>query len=131
MKVREAIVVVSGVTLAADVERQVSVEPGASSAGPSLLPRVTMLRLPQVKVRTGLGRATIYAQQAEGLFPPNVSLGARAVGWIESEVDAVIDARVRGAEPAVIRELVVRLVAARHREQRDLPDLLQRILQKQ
>ncbi|MBT3473572.1 MAG: AlpA family transcriptional regulator [Gammaproteobacteria bacterium] len=46
-----------------------------------------ILRLPTVKVRTGLSRSTIYLRISEGAFPKPISLGSRAVGWIESEVD--------------------------------------------
>lgn len=47
----------------------------------------TILRLPAVKVRTGLSRSTIYLRIAEDSFPKPVSLGGRAVGWIEAEVN--------------------------------------------
>ena len=47
--------------------------------------------MPKVKERTGLSRSTIYAKIAEGTFPRPVSLGARAVGWLESEIDAWIN----------------------------------------
>ena len=47
----------------------------------------TILRLPQVKARTGLSRSTIYLRISEGRFPKPVSLGGRAVGWIEAEVN--------------------------------------------
>ena len=46
----------------------------------------TILRLPAVKASTGLSRSTIYLRIAQGTFPKPVSLGARAVGWIEAEV---------------------------------------------
>ncbi|HQX90425.1 MAG TPA: AlpA family transcriptional regulator [Moraxellaceae bacterium] len=46
-----------------------------------------VLRLKAVIARTGLGRSTIYKLQAEGKFPQSISLGARAVGWISSEID--------------------------------------------
>lgn len=46
-----------------------------------------ILRLPTVLDRTGLSRSTVYQRVAEGNFPKSVSLGARAVGWIEAEVD--------------------------------------------
>ena len=45
------------------------------------------LRRPEVTARTGLARSTIKVRLAEGRFPRPVSLGSRAVGWIESEVD--------------------------------------------
>lgn len=46
-----------------------------------------ILRLPTVKARTGLSRSTIYLRIAEGRFPKPISLGDRAVGWIEAEVN--------------------------------------------
>ena len=46
-----------------------------------------ILRLPAVKARTGLSRSTIYLRISEGSFPKPVSLGGRAVGWIEAEVN--------------------------------------------
>lgn len=49
--------------------------------------RIRFLRLPEVLARTGLSRSTIYVRLEQGLFPRPVSLGDRAVGWIESEVD--------------------------------------------
>ena len=45
-----------------------------------------ILRLPEIMDLTGLSRSSIYAQIAGGTFPKQISLGARAVGWIESEV---------------------------------------------
>ncbi len=45
------------------------------------------LRLPEVLARTGRSRSTIYVRLDLGRFPRPVSLGARAVGWIEAEVD--------------------------------------------
>ncbi|MCY4399817.1 MAG: AlpA family transcriptional regulator [Gemmatimonadetes bacterium] len=45
------------------------------------------LRLPEVIARTGLSRSTIYLRLDQGRFPSPVSLGGRAVGWIESEID--------------------------------------------
>lgn len=73
----------------------------------------TVLRLPQVKAKTGLGRSTIYSQQADGSFPPCIRLGARAIGWLESEVDVVLHARSLGGDTNRIKELIVELVAAR------------------
>jgi prophage regulatory protein len=47
----------------------------------------TILRLPAVKARTGLSRSTIYLRISEDRFPKPVSLGGRAVGWIEAEIN--------------------------------------------
>lgn len=44
-------------------------------------------RLPEVKSRTGLSRSSIYLRMKQGTFPKNISLGGRAVGWLESDID--------------------------------------------
>ena len=53
-----------------------------------------ILRPPDVLARTGLSRSTIYVRVANGTFPKPVPLGARAVGWIESDVDTWIRERI-------------------------------------
>ena len=57
-------------------------------------PPTRFLRLPDVQARTGLSRSTIYVRLGEGRFPRAVSLGSRAVGWIEAEVDEWIRERI-------------------------------------
>ena len=47
----------------------------------------SLLRRKQVQIRTGLARSTIYARIQQGTFPKPVALGARAVGWVESEIE--------------------------------------------
>jgi prophage regulatory protein len=54
----------------------------------------TILRLPQVKSRTGLSRSSIYLRMANGEFPESISLGGRAVGWLEHDVDEWIVTRI-------------------------------------
>ena len=60
----------------------------------------TILRLPTVKARTGLSRSTIYLRIAEGTFPAPVSLGGRAVGWIEAEVNDWLVRRIEASRKA-------------------------------
>lgn len=57
----------------------------------------SILRLPQVKDRTGLSRSTIYLRMQEGAFPKPISLGARAVGWLSAEVDEWLAERVQSS----------------------------------
>jgi prophage regulatory protein len=45
-----------------------------------------LLRLPEVKHLTGLSKSTIYARIAEDSFPRQISLGARTVVWLESDI---------------------------------------------
>lgn len=51
-------------------------------------------RLSGVKSMTGLSRSSIYLMMRAGTFPKNISLGARAVGWLESDIQAWIDSRI-------------------------------------
>ena len=50
-------------------------------------PRLSIIRRREVQARTGLSRSTIYLRCAQGSFPGPISLGGRAVGWIEDEVE--------------------------------------------
>ncbi|HIF9464878.1 TPA: AlpA family phage regulatory protein [Photobacterium damselae] len=45
---------------------------------------------------TNLGRSSIYNYMAEGRFPKTVSLGGRAVAWVESEITDWMLERVSG-----------------------------------
>jgi prophage regulatory protein len=72
-----------------------------------------ILRLPDVKSFTGVGRSTLYVRVGQGLFPRPIPIGPRMVGWLESEVTAINAARVRGSSDEEIRSLVAELETAR------------------
>lgn len=55
---------------------------------------LVILRLRQVQSRTAISRSGIYQKMAEGDFPPSISLGPRAVGWLESSIDQWIQGRI-------------------------------------
>jgi prophage regulatory protein len=59
-----------------------------------------ILRLPAVKARTGLSRSTIYLRISAGSFPKPVSLGGRAVGWIEAEVNDWLNHQIETSRKA-------------------------------
>jgi prophage regulatory protein len=52
-----------------------------------------IVRLPVVLSRTGLSRSSIYLKVNQSVFPAPVSLGARAIGWMESQIDSWILSR--------------------------------------
>ena len=53
-----------------------------------------IIRLKDVIALTGLSRSTIYLRMVQGKFPKKISLGSRAVGWINSEVIEWIEQRI-------------------------------------
>jgi prophage regulatory protein len=74
----------------------------ATSAPAATTPHQRILRLREVCALTGLGRSFIYQLQAEGRFPQRIKLGARAVGWLEDEVQRWMADRIsesRGKNP--------------------------------
>ncbi|WP_420009069.1 helix-turn-helix transcriptional regulator [Xanthomonas sacchari] len=51
------------------------------------------LRIREVLARTGLSKSTLYARVRVGEFPKPVPLGTLSA-WVESEVEAWMEARV-------------------------------------
>ncbi|WP_299022461.1 AlpA family transcriptional regulator [uncultured Photobacterium sp.] len=72
-----------------------------------------IIRLPEVLTKTGISRACLYKQIQHGLFPSQISLGYRSVGWLEREIDAVLKARVAGYTNEQIKALVSEMLDAR------------------
>ncbi|MDD9891487.1 MAG: AlpA family transcriptional regulator [Gammaproteobacteria bacterium] len=60
----------------------------------------TILRLPTVLNRTGLSRSSIYLRISNGEFPKPISLGGRAVGWLESDINQWLADRVEFSRDA-------------------------------
>jgi len=57
----------------------------------------TILRLTDVKRSTGLSRSSIYLRISQGTFPKPVSLGGRAVGWLEAEIQQWLQRRIEAS----------------------------------
>lgn len=73
----------------------------------------TILRLPAVRHRSGHSRSTLYDRIAQGLWTSQIKIGPRSVGWLADEVASLNAARIAGKSEDEIRQLVVRLEAAR------------------
>ena len=62
-----------------------------------------ILRIKDVKDRTGLSRQTIYRLMKDNSFPHSILLSGlescprRMVGWVESEVEEWIQNRINGS----------------------------------
>jgi prophage regulatory protein len=78
---------------------------------PKYAPRI--LRKPEVIALIPLSKSSFYNRVRDGLMPPSISLGARAVGFISSEIHAVLDAMCQEQSPEQIKALVKELIANR------------------
>ena len=60
----------------------------ASASEPrSPAPPIRLIRLHEVKRRTGLSRSTIYRRMGEDRFPRPCHLGERIIAWVEADID--------------------------------------------
>lgn len=53
-----------------------------------------ILSLPNVMRRTGLSRSTLYAYIARKEFPSPIRIGIRKVGWLETDINSWIEAKI-------------------------------------
>lgn len=69
-----------------------------------------ILRVQEVKKLTGYpSNTSIYGSMKAGLFPKQVKIGVRSVGWPKYEVEVIVAARIAGWNDDQIRRLVNRL----------------------
>lgn len=68
--------------------------------------KMKIMRLKEVMDYTGLGRSSIYKFITAGTFPKPVSLGDRAVGWVDHEVEDWIAERVAERDKALAVSVV-------------------------
>ena len=68
-----------------------------SLQAPAMNGAIRILRLPEVCEITGLSRATIHRLQTQERFPQRIRITARAVGWVEQEVQAWLAQRTAGS----------------------------------
>lgn len=73
----------------------------------------TVLRRPSLLKLLPFSKSTLQNRINDGLIPPPVSLGGRCVGWLESEINQILEAMFRGASNDDIQILVSTLVEAR------------------
>ena len=64
--------------------------------------QIRLIRLKEVISLTGLSRSGIYKYISEDRFPQCVSLGARAVAWVEHEVQQWISQQVEHRDDNIL-----------------------------
>ena len=72
-----------------------------------------IMRLQQVIELLRTSRSTVYKQVNKGTFPKPISMGDRAVAWVTSEVNEVINARIKGFTDKQLQQLIVELKTKR------------------
>jgi len=58
------------------------------------------IRLPEVKRITGLSRSSIYLRMNNGEFPQSISLGGRAIAWLDADIFQWLDDRIEASKAA-------------------------------
>lgn len=74
---------------------------------------IQILRKPQVLQFLSISKSTFHNQINEGLLCSPISLGFRAKGYLNHEVQEVLKARITGKSDDEIRSLVIELEAKR------------------
>ena len=76
------------------ISRQLRTIPGATPRNNGAEMTKKVLRRKAVEAKTGNSTSTMYEKMAAGEFPKPIKLGARAVGWLEDEIDEWIERRL-------------------------------------
>jgi prophage regulatory protein len=58
-------------------------------------------RLNKVLEETGLGKSTVYDLMKKGEFPVAIRLAGKAVAWVDAEVEAWQDERVKATRQSL------------------------------
>jgi len=74
---------------------------------------IQILRKPEVLNFLSISKSTFHNQINKGLLCSPISLGLRAVGYLEHEIQEVLKARIVGQNDDQIKELVISLEAQR------------------
>ncbi|MGK0372997.1 MAG: prophage regulatory protein [Glaciecola sp.] len=79
---------------------------------------IEILRKSEVIQMTKISNTGIFERTKDGLFPTSLSLGGRSIGYIKSEITALLTARAAGRTDEQIKELITLMIAKR-KEQAD------------
>ena len=77
-----------------------------------------LIRRPEVLSLTARSKSALQLDEKAELFCPAISIGDRAVAYLKSEVEAVIQARIEGQSTEQIKQLVQELINQRTKADR-------------
>ena len=63
-----------------------------------------IIKINAVKQQTNLSVASIYRLAKQGDFPKPIKLGAKASGWLQSEIDDWIQSRLNARDLEVLND---------------------------
>jgi len=72
-----------------------------------------LIRRHQVLALTARSKSSLHLDEKAQLICPPISIGDRAVAYIKSEVEAIIQARIEGQTPEQLKTLVASLIKQR------------------
>jgi prophage regulatory protein len=72
-----------------------------------------IVRRPEVLELLQISRSNLYKKIEQGLWPKPISLGSRAVAWISSENEQLLNAIIAGQSQEEIKQLVETLENSR------------------
>ncbi len=74
---------------------------------------IQIVKQPALLKQFAFSKSTLFNQIKQGLMPSSIPLGNRAIGYLQHELDAVLQARIAGQSPAQIKALVTSLKVKR------------------
>ena len=69
--------------------------PNETTSTPGDTMKENLMRLPEVIKFTGFGRSQIYRLVNIGEFPKQIQISSGSVAWLESELEAWMEERIR------------------------------------
>jgi prophage regulatory protein len=72
-----------------------------------------IVRRPEVLELLCISRSNLYKKIEQGLWPKPINLGARAVAWISTENEQLLNAMIAGQSQEEIKQLVKALEESR------------------
>ena len=77
-------------------------------------------RKPEVLSMLAISKSTLHERINDGLLPPPIKLGGRAVGWLENEIQQTLKAMAAGIQDDLLADYIETLVNARKEAWDDL-----------
>jgi prophage regulatory protein len=72
-----------------------------------------LIRRPEVLTLTARSKSALQLDEKAGVFCPPIAIGDRAVAYLKHEVEAIIQARIKGQTKEQIEALVIELIKQR------------------